>query len=222
MSQPGESTANKHPQSALDLWNSFSKERFTHYIQNPYVLGPHASVSQYDDPKHNLFTMARYKFCGKMLIGKQRLLEIGCGDGYGFDLVRHEVKPKAITCVDFDQQIIQDNQRRLGEYNNIEFLTLDMTCQSLTETYDGAFCIDVIEHIMPETENAFLDNIVSCLDQNAVFIVGTPNVTAHSYASERSKMGHVNLKDAESLRCIMVKRFHNVFLFSITILLIIR
>ena len=106
MSQPNELTANKPWTSALDLWNSFSQESFAHYIQNPYVLGPHASVAQHDDPKHNLFTMARYKFCGKMLIGKQRLLEIGCGDGYGFDLVRREVQPDAITCVDFDRQVM--------------------------------------------------------------------------------------------------------------------
>ncbi len=56
--------------------------------------------------------------------------------------------------------------------------------------------------------------MVRCLDCHAIFIIGTPNVTAHQYASERSQAGHINLKDAESLRGIMAERFFNVFMFS--------
>ena len=69
-----------------ELWDSTYQETFAHYTKHPYVLGPLASMTQQKDPKHNLFTLARYKFCAKMLVGKKQLLEVGCGDGFGFEI----------------------------------------------------------------------------------------------------------------------------------------
>ena len=200
--------------SALGLWQSAFAETFTEYIEHPYVLGPHASMSQARDPKHNLFTLARYKFCGKMLVGKKRLLEVGCGDGFGFDLVLQETGCDSMTCVDFDELVIEDNRRRLAGYEAVEFLPLDMTRTPASGSYDGAWCTDVIEHIRPPDEEAFLDNIVKSLTPDAVLIVGTPNVTAEPYASQASRASHINLKDAASLRELMAQRFANVFMFS--------
>jgi 2-polyprenyl-3-methyl-5-hydroxy-6-metoxy-1,4-benzoquinol methylase len=177
-------------------------------------LGPHASQAQHDDPKHNLFTLARYKFCTRMLIGKKRLLEVGCGDGFGLDIVLHELKPTVLTGVDFDQQVVQSNRQRFAQYPNVRFLDLDVTEEAVPDTYDGAWCIDVIEHIQPKCERAFLDNIVNCLDEHAIFVIGTPNATAQRYACEGSRVSHINLKDAQSLRRLVAERFFNVFLFS--------
>ena len=44
-------------------------------------LGLHANKQWHEDPKHLLFSMARYKFIAKMLSGKKNVLEAGCGDG---------------------------------------------------------------------------------------------------------------------------------------------
>ena len=46
-------------------------------------LGPWTSYSLLNDPKHMCFVLARYKFCSKMLEGKAKILEVGCGDGFG-------------------------------------------------------------------------------------------------------------------------------------------
>lgn len=200
--------------AAKDLWQDASRDTWAHFIDHPYVLGPCASQCRRDDPKHNLFTLARYKFCAKMLVGKRRLLEIGCGDGYGLDLALHEVQPQSVTAIDFDAQLIDDNRRRLGHLDNVEFLQLDVASEPLTGCYDGAFSCDVIEHLHPDTEAAFLDNIVSVLDPHALCIIGTPNATAAAHASARSLATHINLKDAVSLRDLMAQRFHNVLLFS--------
>src|SRR2546429_6368610 len=45
-----------------------------------------------------------------------------------------------------------------------------------------------------------------------VAMVGTPNQTADQYASENSRKGHVNLKDHRSLRALLERHFHRVFL----------
>ena len=212
----GNSTGDSSTESRtpLDLWRSAFEGAFQEYIERPYVLGPHASMSQARDPKHNLFTLARYKFCSKMLAEKKHLVEVGCGDGFGFDLVHREVKPDSLTCVDFDQLVIEDNRRRLAGYAGVEFLALDIAQQSLPGQYDGGWSADVIEHIYPADEMAFLDNILASLTKDAVFVMGTPNAAAAAYASEASQASHVNLKDAQSLRALMARRFQNVFMFS--------
>ena len=44
--------------------------------------------------------------------------------------------------------------------------------------------------------------------------MGTPNITAKDYASPASAAGHINLKNGETLKSLLLKRFHNVFSFS--------
>ena len=199
---------------ARELWNSTYQETFAHYAKHPYILGPLASMTQEKDPKHNLFTLARYKFCAKMLIGKKQLLEVGCGDGFGFDIILQEVQPLLLTGIDFDEQLIQNNQKRFSEYSKVNFICQDVTESPPPDTYDAAICLDVIEHVCREGEKDFLDNIVDSLEKDAIFIIGTPNAAAERYASEGSKTTHINLKDAASLRGLMVERFGNVLLFS--------
>ena len=55
------------------------------------VLGPYASHSLRTDAKHLCFVLSRYKFCAKLLEGKQKVLEIGCGDAVGLPIVAQAV-----------------------------------------------------------------------------------------------------------------------------------
>jgi hypothetical protein len=88
--------------------------------------------------------------------------------------------------------------------------------ESLTvdEKFDLICMFDVIEHIPQDKELMFVKNIVSSLTDDAVLIMGTPNITANEYASPGSKEGHINLKSAETLKKLMLDSFHNVFIFS--------
>jgi ubiquinone/menaquinone biosynthesis C-methylase UbiE len=56
-----------------------------------------------DDPRRLVFTLARYKFVSKMLSGKQRVLEVGCGDAFASRIVKQEVAE--LTVIDFDPVI---------------------------------------------------------------------------------------------------------------------
>ena len=55
----------------------------------------------YDDPRRLLFSMARSKFVAKMLAGRSRVLEIGCGDAFCAPIVRQSVSH--LTVADFDR-----------------------------------------------------------------------------------------------------------------------
>src|SRR5437899_2485092 len=68
------------------------------------TLGLMTNQAWTDDPRHLVFTLARYKFVAKMLTGRQHVLEVGCADAFGTRLVLQEVK--RLTATDFDQTFV--------------------------------------------------------------------------------------------------------------------
>jgi len=176
-------------------------------------LGAPSSYSLTHDPKHLAFVLARYKFCAKMLEGKKSVMEIGSGDGIGLPIIAQSVGH--LTCVDWDKRHIDSIRRRLSKHiKNITLVHQDLNRDKIDVKADAAFCIDVLEHVDPKKEKAFLENILRCLPQNGVFITGTPNISASGYASPCSQVQHINLKSMKTLRELMERYFENVFMFG--------
>src|SRR6266536_1447974 len=69
------------------------------------TLGLMTNQVWHDDPRHLVFTLARYKFVAKMLSGRSHVLEIGCADAFGTRLVQQEVK--RLTATDFDGVFVE-------------------------------------------------------------------------------------------------------------------
>jgi 2-polyprenyl-3-methyl-5-hydroxy-6-metoxy-1,4-benzoquinol methylase len=186
------------------------------------TLGLSVNQAWHDDPRHVLFTLARYKFVAKMLSGKRRVLEVGCGDAFGTRLVKQEVA--SITAVDFDPVFVQDVVDRMDDRWPIDCRVHDMLAgpmlagQTLAGsgagTFDAAYSLDVIEHIPQSDEHRFLGNIAASLVEQGVLLIGTPSIYSQAYASPLSKEGHINCKTAQELAGTLREHFHNVFLFS--------
>ena len=177
-------------------------------------MGPWTSHIWRSDPRHLCFLLSRYKFCAKMLAGKEKVLEIGCGDAFGLPVVKQTVG--SVHGIDFEPLIIEDAKKRFEE-EGIGGITLsihDITEKSVPGRFDAAYSLDVIEHILPEKEEIFMANICASLKEHSVCIIGTPNITADKYASEYSREGHINLKSSETLNKLMRLYFYNVFDFS--------
>lgn len=175
-------------------------------------LGPRTSNSLLRDPKHLAFVLSRYKFCAKMLQGKKAVLEVGCGDAFGAPIAAQAVE--RLVCIDRIPDLIEGNRSRLEKIKNIEFKVFDITRGKPGGKFDGAFSIDVIEHLAPGDESAYMENIVGSLKEDAVLIIGTPNIEAEEYASAPGASPHSNLKDHHSLRAMMNGFFVNTFIFS--------
>lgn len=179
----------------------------------PVAMGPTASHTWRSDPRRLTFLLARYKFVSKMLAGRANAVEIGCGDGFGMRVVLQTVK--AVHGVDFDPLFIEWARAHADrEGLACTFATADITKERPAGTFDAAYSLDVIEHIEPSLERAFLANIAASLAPSGVCIIGTPNITADAYASVWSREGHINLKSAESLASAASEFFENVFIFS--------
>ncbi len=188
------------------------KEGTEYQFINSIEIGPWTSYSLLHDPKHMCFVLSRYKFCAKMLEGKERILEVGCGDGFGIPIVAQGAKK--VVGIDVDERLLEGDRKRLKKIANIEFKKVDICKESPKEKFDAAYSIDVIEHFDEGLDEPFMKNVCNCLEDDGVFIIGTPNITANEYASHRSKVQHINLKSQKTLKELMSRYFRNVFMFS--------
>lgn len=164
------------------------------------------------DPRHLVFLLARYKFCAKLLAGKERVLEVGCGDGFGTSMVQQNVP--LVHGVDFDPLFIENAKKINRERPQISFAVVDVVAEPLMGIYDAVYSLDVLEHISPEREGYYMKNLVSVLSSSGICIIGTPNQTASVHASVWSQEGHINLKSEPTLRSLLERYFENVFIFS--------
>ena len=165
------------------------------------------------DPKLLVFTLARYKFVAKMFSGYNRVLEVGCGDGFASRLVHPEVKE--LHMIDFDPVFILDAKKRTEPGWQVTYAVHDiLEGPYKAGLFDAAFSLDVIEHIVPEKENWFIENICDSLTNEGVFICGSPSLESQPYASKQSKEGHVNCKNGLALKEFLSSYFENTFLFG--------
>lgn len=183
------------------------------FFQTPEIsLGPWTSYSLMYDPKHLAFVLSRYKFVSKLLQGRNRVMEIGSGDGIGLPIVADVVKH--VYAVDWDSRLLDGNSRRLQHLKNVSYVMTDLNTTAPDIQVDAAYWIDVIEHLDAATESTVIEHIIDCLPDDGVLITGTPNKTADQYASPQSKALHINLKTIDELRTLMERYFHNVFMFG--------
>jgi 2-polyprenyl-3-methyl-5-hydroxy-6-metoxy-1,4-benzoquinol methylase len=176
------------------------------------TLGLMTNQTWADDPRHLLFTLARYKFVAKMLVGRGHVLEVGCADAFGTRLVLQEVK--RLTATDFDQAFVDDVLQRMDERWKFDCRRHDLRSSPFPGTFDAAYALDVIEHIPAEQEHLWVHNLVRSLTPEGVLVLGTPSLESQAYASPPSRVGHVNCKTGKTLRTLLESFFHNVFIFS--------
>lgn len=178
-------------------------------------MGPCASYDYTHDPRRLCFALARYKFCAKMLSGRARLLEVGCGDALGLPIVAQEAEH--ILALDSSEEHVEDNRRRFPWLSTVEFRCLDVAASPIgpcSPLFDAAYSCDVVEHIDSSLEAAFMAHICDVLHDDGVIILGTPNVTSEAHASPQSRLGHINLKDHRQLRALLEAHTRNTFMFS--------
>jgi 2-polyprenyl-3-methyl-5-hydroxy-6-metoxy-1,4-benzoquinol methylase len=175
-------------------------------------MGMCASQTWRDDPKRLIFVLARYKFVAKMFSGLERVLEIGCGDTFGTKIVRQEVGH--VTAIDFDPLFIDSAKETSDPAWPIETFVHDILVSPFGGQFSAAYSLDVLEHIPPDLERTFVENISASVCETGAVILGSPSLESQPYASPLSKAGHVNCKDHAGLKKLLQTFFHNVFIFS--------
>ncbi|MFZ5644539.1 MAG: class I SAM-dependent methyltransferase [Bacillota bacterium] len=175
------------------------------------TLGPYYSYQLKNTPRHLLFLLSYYKFAAKLLGQGKYVLEVGCSEGIGTLLLAEFAQ--RVVAVDIDADAIYEAKRAFNS-EKIKFMALDFL-ESSIDIFDAVVSFDVIEHIYPENENSFFISICKNLKDNGVCIIGTPNKTSEQYASEATRMGHINMYTWDRLRDSMSRFFEQVFMFSV-------
>lgn len=175
------------------------------------------------DPKRLAFFMARYKFAAKMLKDCRSIIDVGCGDGMGATTFLSDTYADKIVGVDFERKVIEYaceellpalRETRPSDAEKIEFIYSDFLSHANFGQFDGAACIDVIEHIEIEMTNPFLENMTRCLNPGGIAVIGTPNAMAAQFGSPHSKIGHINNFSPMRLHDTLQDHFQHVFMFS--------
>lgn len=179
--------------------------------QPPLKFGGYFSYWHHHSPRRMMHSMSYYKFAAKMIGTKKRVLDVGCNEGIGTYLLSKECG----YChgLDFDADAVAcAKQNFSGE--NIGFTESDFFEIPDDKKWDAVVNFDVIEHISPEHADHFIGKMASLLNEDGVVVIGTPSKVSQEFASEVSKMGHINIYDHERLEEEMQKHFRHVFMFA--------
>ena len=179
-----------------------------------FTLGRNTTRILHEDPKLLLFTLSRYKFVSKMMAGFEDVLEIGCQEGWGLPLVAKNVG--RVVALDFYSPYIDECNLRFRENSpmeNVRFEARDVLDKPMDTRFSGIFALDVLEHIPPDDEHKFFQNILGSLREDGMVVLGMPSLESQEHASEASRLGHVNCKSGEEFGHLARKYFRNVMTF---------
>jgi O-antigen biosynthesis protein len=113
----------------------------------------------------------RYKFASSFIEDK-RVLDLGCGTGYGSDFLIKKYKPKGINAIDISAQAIEYANKNFID-NNLSFLIASAEKIPFeNESFDIVICYELIEHV-----NNYLivfDEIRRVLKEDGILIISTP------------------------------------------------
>ena len=163
----------------------------------------------------------RYEFAAERLVAGSRVLDAGCGVGYGAAMLADR-GASLVVGVDISAEALEVARNRFDR-PVIRWIRED--CVTLTEAaahgpFDLIVNFENIEHVSdPER---LLDRVTGLLSPNGVFIVSTPNRAAMNRAQGAAMDGppanpfHAVEYSAEELRGALDRRFGSVVLFHQT------
>ena len=198
-----------------------SDAQYSYMFEEDYkqsLLGRVTTARWNRNPETLLFSLTRYKFVAKLLNGRQKVLEIGCGDGWASRIVAQRVRSLVLTDYDplfVDEALNQMKQDRYGGYQRVRCDVHNFIDGVYGEEVDGVFALDVLEHIEPKSEASFMRNISLSMSKGGICVFGTPTVKSQELIKESDRdPGHINCKDERSMRTTLERYFGGVQVFA--------
>ena len=106
--------------------------------RGPVIMGPSATHTWRTDPRRLPITLSRYKHVAKLLAGKQRALEIGCGDGFHMRLILQTVP--AVHGVELNPLYVKWATQHAQDVGlNCTFSHADVTRAQIPGSYDAVY-----------------------------------------------------------------------------------
>lgn len=138
---------------------------------------------------------ASYRFAGKFANGK-KVLDFGCGSGYGSEIISRSAA--SITAVDVSQDAIEYAKHHHQQSNITFSLVQPGRLPFADESFDVVLSVQVIEHV--EDDATYVREALRVLRHSGLFIIFTPNRRSRLFPFQRPwNRWHVREYDAEGL-----------------------
>ena len=169
------------------------------------------SMSEYPDYKKIclLTSMKLYEESLECLEDGQKILEIGCGKGYGTFLLAKNLPNSKVVGIDINKGVIEFGKETWTSKNlNFEVMNI-LDSDKLKKIgnkhgkFDVVICFEVLEHISPDNTVGFLDNIKYLVDTGGRLLLSTPNKQV--YDIDAYTEDHINEMNYEELTATLRK-----------------
>ena len=159
------------------------------------------------DPDRLAHALARYRLVADMIDARRDIAEYGCVEALGSALVQGKVRK--LTVYDADSAMLADLHRQSGEGMPVLAQVHDVLADPLPMRHDAIYCLDAIERIARDDEDAFVRNLAGSLTSaHAILILG-------SAAADDEPTGlALGRRGAAELKALLERHFHVVLCFS--------
>jgi len=154
-----------------------------------------------------------YQFSKKYLQKDFEVLDLGCGEGYGTDLLSQSVN--SIIGIDVDPEVVKYAQEKYGS-QNCRFEVYDGAMIRYQEKkFDVITSFQVIEHV--KDDHLFIEEIHRLLKPGGWFIMTTPNKTMRMRPLQKPfNRFHIREYYPHELRNLLEKKFSRVDIFGVS------
>lgn len=152
--------------------------------------------------------MSRYSFASRLASGK-RVLDVGCGCGYGTHLIAASGAAEALG-VDISPEAVAFADERY-KLPNLRYEVADSRKLELYGPFDLITCFELIEHV--EEDAAVVGAMASMLSESGICLVSTPNASTYVAGGEEgSNPYHFREYEAGEFEALLRARFPHVLM----------
>ncbi len=170
-------------------------------------------LSRTEEPDHKkewlLTNMRLYEKTLEHLKDGMKILEIGCGKGYGTFFLAKNLPSSEVVGLDINKEGTEFG-RRTWNSKNLNFDVIDILYSEDIEKikrrygkFNAAICFEVFEHISPDKTADFFSNIRLLLVEGGTLFLSTPNKRV--YDIDAYTEDHINEMNYEELTSLFEK-----------------
>jgi 2-polyprenyl-3-methyl-5-hydroxy-6-metoxy-1,4-benzoquinol methylase len=152
----------------------------------------------------SLVSLARYNFVTRTINDKsQKVLDFGCGTGYGTKVLREHFKE--VDCFDVvDEKDLGISEQRgiITDFNKLK-----------SGHYDVVTCFEVIEHLDEATQTGLMERLHDLLNANGTLFISTVRKMDPPPTLNRQQE-HIRELTYKELLDFCHRHFHNVYTFG--------
>ena len=150
---------------------------------------------------------ARYEFALNFIDGKEHVLDVPCGSGYGAAVLASSAA--RVYAIDIDESVIGAAEDKY-DYHNISFVAGDMMVCDLPKV-DVIVCFEGLEHVTPGKK--LIKRFARALSNSGKLIVSVP-INEDMLRSDKPNPFHMERYDLEKFTSLLSAHFRNVLYFG--------